>query len=210
MNAFSLRTRQVKQLNSRPSKTYEVLPLTLVLLLMGTLGSCNDPLPRQMDNYYKLDTVISFAAGGNADPFKVAGWAHPERYYTWTEGPIARVRMRVGETDRPLGMRVRLIGMTKPPHLPLQPVLVHVNGQKVAEWHVADRVDFNAVIPVQNVGPSGLLAISFEVPLAISPKALGINDDERIVGVACFELEISKTIDITDIWPANPQRLNQK
>ena len=177
---------------------------TIVLALGFTFTSCNKRAPVRPPNHYKLESVISFGQGGEADPYKVGGWSYQERDYTWTEGHSAKLQLWVGDSRRPLGLRVRLSGMTRRPERPLQPVHLYVNGEKLAEWHIAETVDVNAIIPVAVMKRNGQLNIELETPLAISPKALGTNEDPRVLGVACHELEISKAINFDDIRPQSP------
>ena len=72
------------------------------------------------------------------------------------------------------------------------PVEVFGNGEKIADWKVSEKADFTAVIPAAIVKEGGPLTIELKVPRAVSPKALGLSDHERVLGVFCFELAITK------------------
>jgi len=85
---------------------------------------------------------------------------------------------------------MKLTGLTKDPELPYQPVEVYVNDQKVADWQVANEEEFSAPIPQEMTRRGGLLRITLKIPKATSPKALGMSADPRILGVACFDLQL--------------------
>jgi hypothetical protein len=111
---------------------------------------------------------------------------------TWTEGTAAVLAMRVSPTNEPVLLKMKLAGLTKDPELPYQPVEVYVNDQKVADWQlVADPAEFSASIPQEITRRGGLLRITLKIPKATSPKALGRGADPRILGVACFDLQLA-------------------
>jgi hypothetical protein len=95
---------------------------------------------------------------------------------------------------------MNLAGLTKDPDLPFQPVEVYINDQKVADWHVAEEpAEFSAAIPQAMTNSGGLpgtyrlLRITLKIPKAVSPKALGLSDDPRVLGVSCIDLQLVKT-----------------
>lgn len=137
-------------------------------------------------------TKVSFATGGNSEPLKVSGWSGTESQMTWTEGTAAVLAMRVSPTNEPVVLRMKLGGLTKDPEVPYQPVEVYVNDQKVADWQLAaDPAEFSASIPQEITRRGGLPRITLKIPKATSPKALGMGADPRILGVACFDLQLA-------------------
>lgn len=137
-------------------------------------------------------TKITFQQGGNSDPYKAGGWSQTEEKFTWTEGTSALLRVPVAATNDPITLKIRMAALVKPPELPLQPVEVYVNNQKIAEWQVGDTAEFVAAIPPEITKPGGILTINFKTPKATSPKALGISADPRVLGISCLDLELSK------------------
>ena len=100
--------------------------------------------------------------------------------------------LTVSASDLPLTLRMRGAGFTQP-SVPTQPVEVLANGQKIADWQAtSDPVDFTAVIPASIAKQGGELILEFKIPKAISPKALGLSADPRVLGICCFELEITQ------------------
>ena len=111
---------------------------------------------------------------------------------TWTEGTAAVLAMRVSPTNEPVALKMKLAGLTKDPEVPYQPVEVYVNDQKVADWQlVAGPAEFSASIPQEITRRGGLLRITLKIPKATSPKALGMSNDPRILGVGCFDLQLA-------------------
>ena len=135
-------------------------------------------------------TEVSFGKGGNSELFRVSGWSRTEPQSTWTEGTAAVLAMRVSPTNEPVALKMKLAGLTKDPELPYQPVEVYVNDQKVADWQVANEEEFSAPIPQEMTRRGGPLRITLKIPKATSPQALGMSADPRILGVACFDLQL--------------------
>ena len=144
---------------------------------------------------YELGKVIRFGMGGGSEPFRQGGWSATEANATWTTGTSAKLAFLVKPSSDPLNLRISLAalsGMTNPATPTPQPVEVVANGQKIADWEVTTRSDFNAVIPASIVKNGGALVIELKTPKAVSPKAMGISEDARVLGVYCFELAITK------------------
>ena len=145
------------------------------------------------NNDYRLGELIGFGAQGGSERYRVAGWANTDADGTWTVGNSARMILATVPPNQLLTLRMRLIGLTRPPELPFQPVEVFANGEQVGVLEVGMQDDYKAVIPPSNVKPDGVLRLELRLPKASTPKSLGINNDERILGVFCFELQIDKS-----------------
>jgi hypothetical protein len=144
-----------------------------------------------MTNIYTLGKVVSFGAGGGSERFRQSGWSDTEKQFTWTIGTSAKLVFPIVPSVQPLNLRMRLTGFTKPPQLPAQPVEVFANEQKIAAWEVSTTADFTAVIPAVIAEKGGVLTIELKTPKATSPKALGMSNDARVLGVLCSELAIT-------------------
>lgn len=178
--------------------------VALILLESALLTACSRvpdavPYPR-----YKLERVLRFHGGGPSDKFLADGWGKPERFFTWTTGHSANLRFSLPPVEGPLGLRMRLEGITKNPELPWQPVEVWINGQLITAWEVEKTFNFYAVFPSELIRDDGSLDVQLKIPQATSPKALGFNNDERVLGVACSEVEIAKAVPINATWHSVP------
>jgi len=173
---------------------------TLILASLALLfpGACNRSRP--LDDADASDGAaelaygakVSFGQGGGSERYRESGWSKTEEKFTWTEGTVAVLKMKVPATNDSVTLKMRLAGLVKEPALPFQPVEVEINGQKTADWQVSDSSEFVAAIPHDITKKGGELTITLKIPKATSPKALGINPDPRILGICCLSFELSK------------------
>ena len=139
-----------------------------------------------------FNTRISLGGGGDGDRYKGTGWSKTEEKFTWSEGTSAKLNLPIAATNDPVTLKMRIAALINPPELPFQPVEVSVNGQKIADWEVGNTAEFSAVIPTEMSKLGGVLAVTIKTPKATSPKALGQSADARVLGICCFDLELSK------------------
>lgn len=142
---------------------------------------------------YTYGTTLTFGEGGNGDPMKVSGWQKAEPEFTWSDGNLAVIAVKTAALDADVTLTARLAGMIKAPDLPAQQVQVFVNNNKVGEWRVGNTAPFTATIPRDLAKAGGIMAIAFKMPQATSPKALGVSNDERILGVRIYDLQLRKS-----------------
>ncbi len=81
--------------------------------------------------------------------------------------------------------------MIKEPEFPTHPVDVLANDQQIGHWEVGNTAPFTAPIPPEITKAGGKLNITFKMPKAVSPKALGKNEDQRVLGLCVLNLELS-------------------
>ena len=183
---------------SRESFRTSMRYFSLLALILCSAAACNRSIPtenaEQSANGPELSygTKVSFGIGGGSERLRTSGWSKTEEKFSWSEGIFAVLAMRLPATQESVTLRMKLAGLIKEPELPFQPVEVLVNDQKVADWKVGDTADFIAAIPHDITRKGGELTITLKVPKAISPKALGLNADPRVLGICCHELELTK------------------
>lgn len=139
-----------------------------------------------------VGTSIKFNTGGNSERYRVSGWSQTEKEWTWSEGKSAQLALPVPSDPGALTLVIRMGALVNRPALPYQVVEVLANGQKIADWEVADTADFSALIPGEVTRSRGILNIELRVPKATSPKALGLTDDSRILGVRVYSVELKR------------------
>ena len=170
----------------------------LLLVLLLSLGACNRSSPLDDADVsggsaeLAYGTKVSFGQGGGSERYRESGWSKTEEKFTWTEGTIAILKMKVSATNDTVTLKMRLAGLIKEPALPFQPVEVEINGQKMADWQVSDVAEFAVAIPHDVTKKGGEVTVTLKTPKATSPKALGLNVDPRVLGVCCLDLELSK------------------
>ena len=135
--------------------------------------------------------IIQFTS--DSERYRISGWSKTEGNNAWTEGTSARLALPIPLDAGPLTLRMTLRGLIQPPTLPSQPVEVYANEQKVADWLVAETAVFTAEIPEELTKRGGAtLSLQLRIPKAASPKSLGLNADERVLGVSCYSVELKK------------------
>lgn len=139
-----------------------------------------------------LGTSIQFNAGGNSERYRLSGWSKTEKEYTWSEGKSAQLGLPISSSPGALTLLVKMGALVSHPAVPYQKVEVFANGQKIAGWEVADTADFSALIPAEITKKESILNIEFRVPNATSPKALGLGDDARILGIRVYSVELKQ------------------
>jgi hypothetical protein len=136
---------------------------------------------------------IEFKAGAQSERYRMSGWSASEPNFTWSEGTSAKLALPISAAAGGLMLKVNMASLNHPPDLPFQPVELYANGQKVAEWQVANAAEFTATIPGEITKSGGTLTLEFRTPKAASPKSLGVNADPRVLGICLTSLELTKT-----------------
>ena len=143
----------------------------------------------------KWGMLVDFSAGGNADPYKGAGWGNPEGSFTWTEGDKAFLHMPIDPPTRPfVSLKARFSAFLRPGRLDKQTVRVLINGRAVAIWVLAtsDLQEKTLWVPRNAfLEPNGM-TMTFEMPDATAPSAVGFNDDMRVLGLAVQSIELKE------------------
>lgn len=138
---------------------------------------------------YQLGDVLDFThADGNARTYETFGWSDATAMGTWTEGPLAMLRLGVetpASDTRPLTLEVTAQPLVVPSH-PQVDVDVTVNRVRVAEWvyRAADagvprRVD----IPPDVARLRPELAIAFHIRNPEAPFYLLVNPSTEFLGL---------------------------
>jgi hypothetical protein len=139
-----------------------------------------------------LGRVIHFNGSHEAEPYKVSGWSETEKDFTWSVGKAAVIALPLPPNSGAVRLRMSVAAYVHPPELNSQPVEVYANGEKVADWDVAMPVDNTADIPKEIAGKSTTLTMQLRTPKAASPAEFSAKGDERILGICCNELELTK------------------
>jgi hypothetical protein len=168
-----------------------VLALVASIFIVAIVFARADETAPASGKSYALGTIVSFGTTGTSERFKVSGWSRAEKEFTWTVGKSAALSLELPPTDTGLVLRMKLVGLIHAPELSYQPVEVYINGQKIADWQVSEPETFLAAIPKEIAGAKKL-EIELRTPKSTTPKALKMNEDARVLGVACYEFEITK------------------
>jgi hypothetical protein len=144
---------------------------------------------------YALDTELDFRHGGNAHQYTVVGWGIPASDGTWTEGPLAMLRL--GLSAPPTPGRALLIDFQGQPFVvPQHPRLhvdVAVNGQVVDQWVFRSGAIVgrrSARIPANVVAGARELTIELRVQNPEAPLYLGTGPSTTFAGLDVRRLTV--------------------
>lgn len=135
-------------------------------------------------NHYTFGEKLSLTAGSDTIGYLKSGWHAPEEWGTWSaKEAVLDLQLPAGVTGA-LNLIVEAQGFIVPKH-PSQTVVVTVNGTKVAAWSFNAQSaagERRATIPAGLI-KDGKMTIDFASPDAISPVALGLSADPRVIGI---------------------------
>lgn len=131
-------------------------------------------------------------ADGPARHVLECGWLAPAPSGTWSEGPEARLRLRV-PTGSDLNLTFNLIPYIGETHAE-QRVEFRANGTPL-ETLVLDadsERNWTIRVPADSVAPDGTLVVSLLLPDAISPRAAGEGRFDRPLAIRLIFLMVRK------------------
>jgi hypothetical protein len=148
---------------------------------------------RLIHRTYRLDDVVDFSASGQSNAYKVRGWSGSEGWGTWTEGEAARLELLL---DIPAASDLMLMvegnAYINAKH-PQQRVEVRVNGELIETWIFQDGNDVReqrATVPAAVANRAKPMVVEFRLLEPMSPMALGLSGDYRILGLGFRRLVI--------------------
>ena len=153
-------------------------------------------LPLEVPNAapYTIGEPIDFTWTGNVGNYLTVGWGTPSSGGTWTEGPLAMVRLGLaGAVDRSrvLILEASVTAFIASAHRRLD-VDVVVNGQVVDQWVVrsAGRSRRLTRIPPQVAAARGGLDIEFRLRNPAAPLYVGAGPSSTFLGLNVREMVI--------------------
>lgn len=140
---------------------------------------------------YVIGDTITFNEGGNSVVYQASGWYGQEKGFTWTKGNSASIIMNISETINETTLNLLGHALTGP-GLQNQSVNIEINNISLSDSFALNNTAQQLSIPIpQGYLIDGMNNISINLPNATSPKALGINNDSRILGIAVRSISIS-------------------
>ena len=123
--------------------------------------------------------------------FVLDGFSDREPHGRWTRQRTARLGFRVAEPS-PILMKLELNPFVQREVLPRQRVIISANSVIVAEleldrsWPPRKHAVF---LPADRIISDGTVQVQLDLPDATSPASLGINQDQREIGISLRSLE---------------------
>lgn len=141
---------------------------------------------------YAPSTVLRFGTRGNAAPFLVSGWSHPEPEFRWTDGNIARMAFTFAAPPGELVLSVTVQPMLAD-DIVAQNVSATWDGVQVAEWTIRAAKTYHALILAPAFSSNSVHILELVLPNAFSPSTKNLGPDPRCLGLAFHELVLRST-----------------
>jgi len=163
----------------------------LVVLAPGwkTCAQCPPFADETLDMQVKLGERQVFS---RINAMLAEGWGRVEEWGTWSEGPEAEVVLRIPPEARAISIEVA--AFVQPSHT-RQRVEVLINGVEALSTQFTRLQDNTLELPLtpairETINADGRLRVHFHLPDAISPKALGLGSDERVMALGLKSLTV--------------------
>jgi len=172
-------------------------PLARGSLALDDEGHAHAPLP------YALGRELRFGRDGDGLGALGGGWSYAERGGVWSDEALSRVDLELAEpADRDLVLTADFAGAMVSDRRPTLGVDVFVNATRVARWGFAapleQRARRSASIP-RSALDNTRCRIVFRIDSPRAPAVLGINEDERRLGVHLCALRLDARDSATKI-----------
>jgi len=142
---------------------------------------------------YRYGDLITFGERGNSLAYQGEGWSYPDQGFTPTDERTASLIIPVMQTSSNLELKATCMPFIVPGKVEKQTVKVLVNGNTIGQWRLSEqKLQESTVIIPQDYLSGNLVQISFELPDAISPLALGIGRDERQLSIAVSSIDLTE------------------
>lgn len=120
------------------------------------------------------------------------GWGAPETWGTWSAGVDADILLRVPPEARTVV--IEALAFVPPPHLG-QTVAFSINGVQALTTRLTTLQGNHIEIPLTAaihaaIASDKLMRIHVQLPDAISPKQLGLGDDQRVMALGLKSLSV--------------------
>ncbi|SHG39698.1 hypothetical protein [Massilia sp. CF038] len=125
--------------------------------------------------------TFDFSSAGNVDPAMLTGFSAPEAYSRWTAERSVSFSCTVDKAPRALVLRAGAFLNDK---LQQQRVEIALNGVKLGSelmQRPGEVETLRTVLPA--LSPTTIVTITLTMPDAVAPKALGMGDDGRLLGL---------------------------
>lgn len=163
----------------------------LVVLAPGwkTCAQCPPFADETLDMQVKLGERQVFS---RINAMLADGWGRVEEWGTWSEGAEAEIVLRIPPEARAIS--IEAAAFVQPQHT-RQQVEVSINGVAALSTQFTRLQDNTLELPLtpairETIGAEGRLRVQFHLPDAISPKALGLGSDERVMALGLKSLTV--------------------
>lgn len=140
----------------------------------------------------KLDKNKPYHFSDTAEIHPGKGWSVPESWGTWSDGSLAELYFAVPDDLHSIQIEANALISAK---YPQQKVLVKINDELVQTVMLTqpsgNRIDITIPLALQEkIKKTGLLRLKFELPDAVSPKEIGMNEDGRKLALGLISITV--------------------
>jgi hypothetical protein len=144
---------------------------------------------QQIPNY-KYGTLIQFGQSGNASPYLQQGWSDPESNFIWTMNKTAKLRIPLEDVNSDILFSANVSPLIFD-SLTNQQVSILAGGEKIGSWNVTSSGDYSILVKKDLIKDNDLV-LTFVLHNASRPSELGLNSDERLLGLSFSSFTIEK------------------
>jgi hypothetical protein len=143
---------------------------------------------------YKIDgNPIRFTPDGNGLLHRVAGWHNPEKWGSWASSD-ATLRFSLDSVPAaPLLLSLDATMMLGP-NIPKRTLRVECNGRPCGEFIFTlgtSKQNLQVMLPPSSAEGASKIDVRFVVSPDATPRAAGVNNDVRQLGIGLTEMTLS-------------------
>ncbi|MBU9262818.1 hypothetical protein KTD13_20945 [Burkholderia multivorans] len=162
-------------------------------LKSGCTTLYNGPGTYKVQPAIDVGNTLYFRKGGNGGIYLDTGWSRPEAWGIWSGANEASIVLSLKRDD--VSELSLVVSALVTPSRPEQLVDVSINGVSAGSVSLRDPYSNKLNIRIPQQALSGMrnlkmLKLSFKFHDAVSPKTLGINEDERKLTMGLISLTI--------------------
>lgn len=150
------------------------------------INACSFNLP------FNAKRLVEFAYGRAGRALLWDGWAESEVWGTWTLGTRSSFNIPVDHWEsRALQISLLLVGCCNADN-PLE-FSVNIDGLAPIRRRLSNTrpCKINIAVPRESVGATDCVVVTINLMNPMSPAALGLNDDDRLLGVGLISASLS-------------------
>lgn len=167
---------------------------------LGKLKPFTENSQPELITDYHIGEFIDFSRQGNSNLYTTQGWSEPEDWGRWSINNKAGVQLHLTDrTNKALELELLMSAFVSTKH-PCQKVSILANDKELASQLLCLNNGgetpsiYKFKLPKNLISPDNKINISLITPNSISPKALSVSADDRVlgVGIRSFKLNASK------------------
>lgn len=142
---------------------------------------------------YRYGEFIDAGLIGEGGSYLFRGWSTQADKHVWSKGHESVLLIPADTPSGDLLLSIDVIPHIHPEMLPVQRIEVLINGRELTRWEVRERraQRLQAEIPANWIDSPELM-ITFRLPDAASPRALGTGGDRRVLGMALRRFQLQE------------------